>query len=125
MLSAIFHLVADVLQTASIIVSAHCTLCAYFYINKFPLLLFFSPERLVIDDDSYLITKGVTQHCSTSVISGHSIATTNTARLSFYPRTIRIWNMIPPNISEIENPIAFQAAIMNLPFTTPSHLNCL
>ena len=59
---------------------------------------------------------------------GHYIATRcriNTAVFSFYPRAIRIWNMIPPHITEIENPIAFQAAIMNLPFTTPNHLNCL
>jgi hypothetical protein len=27
--------------------------------------------------------------------------------LLFYPRAIRIWNMIPPHIIEIENPIAF------------------
>ena len=59
---------------------------------------------------------------------GHYIATRcriNTAVFSFYPRAIRIWNMIPPHITEIENPIAFQAAIMNLPFTSPNHLNCL
>ena len=31
----------------------------------------------------------------------------NTAVFSFYPRAIRIWNMIPPHIIEIENPIAF------------------
>ncbi|KAK2170960.1 hypothetical protein NP493_1120g01059 [Ridgeia piscesae] len=37
----------------------------------------------------------------------------------------RCWNMIPPHITVIENPIAFQAAIMNLPFPTPNHLNCL
>ena len=47
------------------------------------------------------------------------------AYLSFYPHAIRIWNMIPPHITAIENPIAFQAAIMNLPFPTPNHLNCL
>ena len=59
---------------------------------------------------------------------GHYIATRcriNTAVFSFYPRAIRIWNMIPPHITAIENPIAFQAAIMNLPFPTPNHLNCL
>ena len=59
---------------------------------------------------------------------GHYIATRyriNTAVFSFYPLAIRIWNMIPPHITEIENLIAFQAAIMNLPFTTPNHLNCL
>ena len=38
----------------------------------------------------------------------------NTAVFSFYPRAIRIWNMIPPHITEIENPIAFQAAIMKV-----------
>ena len=59
---------------------------------------------------------------------GHYIATRcriNTAVFSFYPHAIRIWNMIPPHITEIANPIAFQEAIMNLPFTTPNHLNCL
>ena len=59
---------------------------------------------------------------------GHYIATRcriNTAVFSFYPHAIRIWNMIPPHITAIENPIAFQAAIMNLPFPTPNHLNCL
>ena len=30
-----------------------------------------------------------------------------------------------PTTPEIETPIAFQAAITNLPFTTPNHLNCL
>ena len=49
----------------------------------------------------------------------------NTAVFFFYPEAIRIWNMIPPHITEIENPKAFQAAIMNLPFKTPNHLNCL
>ena len=59
---------------------------------------------------------------------GHYIATRcriKTAVFSFYPRAIRIWNMIPPHITAIENPIGFQAAIMNLPFPTPIHLNCL
>ena len=49
---------------------------------------------------------------------GHYIATRcriNTAVFSFYPREIRIWNMIPPHITEIENPIASQAAIMKPP----------
>ena len=61
-------------------------------------------------------------------LRGHYIATrcrNKIAVFSFYPRAIRIWNMIPPHIIEIENPIAFQAAIMNLPFPTPNHLNCL
>ena len=59
---------------------------------------------------------------------GYYIATRchiNTAVFSFYPRAIRIWYMIPPHITEIENPIVFQAAIINLPFTIPNHLNCL
>ena len=61
---------------------------------------------------------------------GHYIATRcriNTSVLSFYPtpRAIRICNMIPQHITEIDNPITFQAAIKNLPFTTPNHLNCL
>ena len=43
----------------------------------------------------------------------------------FTPRAIRIWNMIPPHITEIENPIVFQIAIMNLPFKTLNHLNFL
>ena len=33
----------------------------------------------------------------------------NTAVLSFYPRAFRIWNGIPPHITEIENPVAFQS----------------
>ena len=44
---------------------------------------------------------------------------------SFYPRAIRIWNMIPSKITNIKNPKSFQEAIMELPFTTPPHLNCL
>ena len=59
---------------------------------------------------------------------GHYVATRcriNTAVFFFYPRAIRIWNMIPQHITEIDNRIAFQAAITNLPFTTPNHLNCL
>ena len=59
---------------------------------------------------------------------GHYMATRcriNTSAFSFYPRAIRIWNMIPQHITEIDNPITFQAAITNLPFTTPNHLNCL
>ena len=58
---------------------------------------------------------------------GHYIATRcriNTA-VFFYHRAIRICNMIPPHITEIENPKAFQAAIMNLPFKTRNYLNCL
>ena len=34
-------------------------------------------------------------------------------------------NKIPPLITEIEIPIAFEAAVINLPFTTPNHVNCL
>ena len=49
----------------------------------------------------------------------------NTAVFPFYPRPIRIWNRIPLHITETEIPTAFQAAITNLPFTTPNHLNCL
>ena len=45
-----------------------------------------------------------------------------TACVLLLPRVIRIWNVIPPHITEIENPIAFQAATINLPFTTPYHL---
>ena len=59
---------------------------------------------------------------------GHYIATRcriNIAMFSFYPRAICICNIIPQHIPEIENPISFQAAIMNLLFTTPNHLNCL
>jgi len=33
--------------------------------------------------------------------------------------------MIPSQITEIENPIAFQAAITNLLFMTANHINCL
>ena len=44
---------------------------------------------------------------------------------SFYPRAIRIWNMIPPKNTNIKNPKSFQEAIMELAFTTPPHLNCL
>ena len=49
----------------------------------------------------------------------------NAMVFSFYPRAIRIWNMIPPKITNIKNPKSFQEAIMELPFTTPPHLNCL
>ena len=48
----------------------------------------------------------------------------NAMVFSFYPRAIRIWNMIPSKITNIKNPKSFQEAIMELPFTTP-HLNCL
>ena len=50
---------------------------------------------------------------------------TNIAVFCFYLHAIRIWNIIPPHITEIENPIDFQAAIMNILFTPPNHLNCL
>ena len=59
---------------------------------------------------------------------GHYVAPRcriNAAVFSFYSRAVRIWNMIPPPITELESPIAFQTAIMNLPFTTPNHLKCL
>ena len=49
----------------------------------------------------------------------------NAMVFSFYPRAIRIWNMIPSKITNIKNPKSFQEAIMELPFTTPPHLNCL
>ena len=49
----------------------------------------------------------------------------NAMVFSFYLRAIRIWNMIPPKITNIKNPKLFQEAIMELPFTTPPHLNCL
>ena len=49
----------------------------------------------------------------------------NAMVFSFYPRAIRIWNMIPSKITNIKNPKSFQEAIMELPFTTPAHLNCL
>ena len=49
----------------------------------------------------------------------------NAMVFSFYPRAIHIWNMIPPKITNIKNPRSFQEAIMELPFTTPPHLNCL
>ena len=49
----------------------------------------------------------------------------NAMVFSFYPRAIRIWNMIPPKITNIKNSKSFQEAIMELPFTTPPHLNCL
>ena len=49
----------------------------------------------------------------------------NAMVFSFYPRAIRIWNTIPPKITNIKNPKSFQEAIMELPFTTPPHLNCL
>ncbi len=43
----------------------------------------------------------------------------NAMVFSFYPRAIRIWNMIPSKITNIKNPKSFQEAIMELPFTTP------
>ena len=49
----------------------------------------------------------------------------NTVVFSFYPRAIRIWNIIPKEITEITHPKSFQAAISKLPFTTPMHLKCL
>ena len=49
----------------------------------------------------------------------------NAMVFSFYPRAIRIWNMIPSKITNIKNPKSFQETIMELPFTTPPHLNCL
>ena len=49
----------------------------------------------------------------------------NAMVFSFYPRAICIWNMIPPKINNIKNPKSFQEAIMELPFATPPHLNCL
>ena len=49
----------------------------------------------------------------------------NTVVYSFYPRTIRIWNKIPKEITEIKQPESFHAAISKLPFTTPTHLKCL
>ena len=49
----------------------------------------------------------------------------NAMVFSFYPRAVHIWNMIPPKITNIKNPKSFQEAIMELPFTTPPHLNCL
>ena len=49
----------------------------------------------------------------------------NAMVFSFYPRAIRIWNMIPSKITNIKHPKSFQEAIMELPFTTPPHLNCL
>ena len=48
----------------------------------------------------------------------------NAMVFSFYPQAIRIWNVIPPKITNIKNPKSFQEAIMELPFTTPPHLNC-
>ena len=45
----------------------------------------------------------------------------NAMVFSFYPRAIRIWNMIPSKITNIKNPKSFQEAIMELPFTTPPH----
>ena len=38
----------------------------------------------------------------------------NAMVFSFYPRAIRIWNMIPPKITNIKNPKSFQEAIMLL-----------
>ena len=49
----------------------------------------------------------------------------NAMVFSFYPRAIRIWNMISPKITNIKNPNLFKESIMELPFTTPPHLNCL
>ena len=42
---------------------------------------------------------------------------------SLYPQAVRFWNMILLQITELENSIAFQATITNLPFMTPNHLN--
>ena len=36
----------------------------------------------------------------------------NAMVFSFYPRAIRIWNIIPPKITNLKNPKSFQEAIM-------------
>ena len=48
----------------------------------------------------------------------------STDTLFFLPRS-NLHLKDDPTTPEIETPIAFQAAVTNLPFTTPNHLNCL
>ena len=41
-------------------------------------------------------------------------ASIDTRKMSFFPRTVRDWNLLPPDIVELDTPEAFKARIVSL-----------
>jgi hypothetical protein len=48
-------------------------------------------------------------HISVSVSASCRI---DTRKMSFFPRTVRDWNLLPPDIVELDTPEAFKASIV-------------
>jgi hypothetical protein len=47
---------------------------------------------------------------------------TNIYQFSFFPRAIRVWNTLPPNVILLTESHQFQKAVNSLPLTPPPHL---
>jgi hypothetical protein len=39
--------------------------------------------------------------------------------MSFFPKTVRDWNLLPPDIVELDTPEAFKARIVRILFEMP------
>ena len=44
----------------------------------------------------------------------HHACRIDTRKMSFFPRTVRDWNLLPPDIVELDTPEAFKARIVSL-----------
>ena len=63
-----------------------------------------------------LVTLLLSLHCNIDACCAYSSSRQLNSAIS---------NIIPPKITNIKIPKSFQEAIMELPFATPPHLNCL